>query len=508
MNVAVLAYLLVGLAGGGAAGVGYTRFATKRKTDTASAEAVKMLDEAKTKAREEILNAKDEALQTRETAKKEEQERRNQLIEQERRLATREENLDKKIEALEERSEGLKKSEANLEELKDELRTIRLKQQENLEKIAKLSRDEAREKLLKMTERDTKDDLAGLIRKLQSEAEQEAEDRARDIVTIAMERIASDQTTERTVTTVDLPSDELKGRVIGKEGRNIQALERATGVDIIIDETPGVIVLSSFDPIRRQVARVALEKLLADGRIHPARIEEVVEKAQTEIDKITKDAGEAACIEAGVVGLHPEMIQILGELKYRTSYSQNVLKHSVEMANMAGMIAAEIGANVKIARTAALLHDLGKAVTHEMEGNHHHISGQLIRKYGMDEAIAHAAEAHHDDIEATTPEAVIVRVVDKISSSRPGARGDTLENYAKRMTELEALANAFPGIQKSYAISAGREIRVFVTPEEIDDLSAIKMARDLATKIEATLKYPGTIKVNVIRETRAIEYAK
>ncbi len=496
------------LAAGGAAGFSAHYYTTKRKTDTAESKAKKILDEANAKAKEVTLEAKTDAIRTAEAAKKEENQRRQQLLETENRLSQRETNLDKKLEELDRRSEALRASEGDLDQLKDELREIRTKQQLNLEKIAKLNRDEAKEKLMQMTERDIKADLVKLISKLEADAKEDADAKARDIVTLAMERIASDQTSERTVTTVELPSDEMKGRVIGKEGRNIQAIERATGVDVLIDDTPGVIVLSSFDPIRRQVARVALEKLLADGRIHPARVEEVVEKAQSEVDKMVKDAGEGAAKEAGVVGLPPELVVILGQLRFRTSYSQNVLKHSVEMAHLASMIAAELGADVRICKTAALLHDIGKAMTHEIEGNHHHISGMLIRKYGMDEAIAHAAEAHHDDIEATTPEALVVRVVDALSAGRPGARGDTLENYAKRMTELEAIANNFPGVNKSYAVSAGREIRVIVVPESVDDLSAIKMARDIATKVEATLKYPGTIKVNVIRETRAIEYAK
>jgi ribonuclease Y len=500
--------LVVALGGGGAAGYVFNSYATKRQTDSAQAKAKKILDEANALAKEAILEAKTEAIKTLETGKKEENDRRRQLNETENRLSSREVSLDKKLEELDSRTERLRKSETELDSLKEEIRAIRGKQQLNLEKIAKLGRDEAKEKLMAMTERDIKLDLVKVVQKLQREAHEEAEDNARMIVTEAMERIASEQTAERTVTTVDLPSDELKGRVIGKEGRNIQALERATGVDILIDETPGVIVLSSFDPIRRQVARVALEKLLADGRIHPARIEEVVEKAQSEVEKMIKQAAEQAMKDTGVVGLPAEIVQLLGQLKFRTSFSQNVLKHSVEMSNLAAMIAQEIGADVRIARTAALLHDLGKAVTHEIEGQHHHISGMLIRKAGLGEEIAHAAEAHHDDIEATTPEALIVRVVDALSAGRPGARGDTLENYAKRMTELENLANSFEGVVKTYAVSAGREIRVFVTPETVDDLSAIKLARDLATKIEATLNYPGVVKVNVIRETRAVEYAK
>lgn len=501
-------YAAIGLLGGAAAGYGAKTYHGQRTTGSAESKAKKILDEAQAKAKEVSLEAKTEAIKIAETAKKEEDERRKQLTEVENRLASRETTLDKKLEDLDARAEKLRKSEDELEELKNQMREARAKQEENLEKIAKLTRDEAREKLMQMTEKDVKADLVKLVDKLETEAKEDADERAKEIIVAAMERVASDQTSERTVTTVPLPSDELKGRVIGKEGRNIQAIERATGVDVLVDDTPGVIVLSSFDPIRRQVARIALEKLLSDGRIHPARIEETVAKAQSEVDKMVKAAGDAAVKETGVVGLPPEIIQILGQLRFRTSYSQNVLKHSVEMSHLAGMIAAEVGADVRICKTAALLHDIGKAMTHEMEGGHHHISRQICEKYGIEEAVCHAVEAHHDDVEATTPEALVVRVVDALSAGRPGARGDTLENYAKRMTELENLVNAFPGIQKSYAISAGREIRVLVTPEEVDDLSAIKMARDIATKIEATLKYPGAIKVNVIRETRAIEYAK
>ncbi len=500
--------IVAALAGGGASGYAASTYTTKRKGTTAESKAKKTLEEAQTKAKELTLEAKTEAIKIAEAAKREESERRQQLTETEKRLSGRETVLDGKLEELDKRAEAQRQRETDLEEIKDEIRAVRAKQQTNLEKIAKLSRDEARDKLMQMTERDIKDDLVRLINKLERDAKDEADDKARMIVATAMERVASEQTSERTVTTVPLPNDELKGRVIGKEGRNIQALERATGVDIIVDETPGAIVLSSFDPLRRQVARIALEKLLEDGRIHPARIEEVVAKAESEVDKMVKEAGEKAVAEVGVVGIPPELVQLLGQLRFRTSFSQNVLKHSVEMAHLAGMIAAEIGADVRITKTAALLHDIGKALTHEIEGKHHHISGMLIRKYGMDEAIAHAAEAHHDDIEATTPEALVVRVVDAISAGRPGARGDTLENYAKRMTELENIANSFPGINKSYAVSAGREIRIIVQPEDVDDLQAIKLARDIATKVEATLKYPGTIKVNVIRETRAIEFAK
>jgi ribonuclease Y len=502
-------FLAIGAAlAGGAAGYSYNYVIGRRRTNSAEAKAKQILDEAQSTAKELSLEAKTDALKVAEAAKREESERRSQLNATERQLLSRQETLDQKLEELDRRQEKLRKHESELEILKDDLRAIRGKQQENLEKIAKLSREDAKAKLMQITERDIKADLTKLIAKLQNEAKTEAEDKARLVIVSAMERIASDQTTERTVTTVQLPSDELKGRVIGKEGRNIQALERATGVDVLIDETPGAIVLSSFDPIRRQVARVALEKLLSDGRIHPGRIEELVQKAQKEIDKQVKEAGERALKETGVVGVPPEMVQLLGQLKFRTSYSQNVLKHSVEMAHLAGMIAKEIGADVRIAKTAALLHDVGKSVTHEIEGGHHHIGAELAAKYGMEEAICHAIQAHHDDVEATTPEALIVRVVDALSAGRPGARGDTIENYAKRMTELENLSNSFPGVHKSYAIAAGRELRIIVQPEKVDDLQAIRMARDIATKVEATLKYPGVIKVSVIRETRAIEFAK
>ena len=493
---------------GAAAGYSYNLMIGRRRTQSATLSAEQIVAEAKAGAKEIELEAKTDALKAAEAAKREETERRNQLSATERQVLTRQASLEQKLEELDRRQDKLRRHEGELETLKEDLRAIRTKQQDRLERIAGLSREDAKAKLIQMTERDIRDELVRLVNKLQADARDDADERARMIIATAMERIASEQTAERTITTVALPSDELKGRVIGKEGRNIQSLERATGVDVIIDETPGAIVLSSFDPIRRQVARVALEKLLSDGRIHPGRIEEVVAKARTEVDRMSREAGEKALKETGVVGIPGELVQLLGQLKFRTSYSQNVLKHSIEMAHLAGMIAKDIGANVRIAKTAALLHDVGKAVTHEVEGGHHHIGAQLAQQHGMEEAIVHAIKAHHDDVEATTAEAIVVRIVDALSASRPGARGDTMENYAKRMTELENLANTFEGVTKSYAISAGRELRIIVTPELVDDLSAIKLARDVATKVEATLKYPGVIKVNVIRETRAIEFAK
>ena len=490
--ILILAVLL-----GGASGFTYTAILDRRRANSASENAAKIIEQAQK-----------QATAIEDSAKRDEQDRRRQITQLEQQLLNRQSNLDAKLDDLDKRQDKLRRQEMELDGLKEEMRGIRIKQQENLEKIAGLSKEEAKAKLLRMTERDIKGDMVKLVGKLQSEAMDSAEEQAKMIVVSAMERIASDQTVERTITTVPIASDELKGRIIGKEGRNIQTLERATGVDVLIDESPGAIVLSSFDPIRRQVARIALEKLLSDGRIHPARIEEVVAKAQAEVEKMVRSAGDAALKETGVVGVPVELIQLLGQLKFRTSFSQNVLKHSIEMTFLAGIIAKEIGADVRIAKTAALLHDIGKAVSHEMEGGHHHIGQQLAEKYGMEEAICHAIGAHHDDVEATTPEALIVRVVDALSAGRPGARGDTLENYAKRMTELENIANTFEGINKSYAISAGRELRVIVQPEKIDDLAAVRLARDIAAKIESTIKFPGVIKVNVIRETRATEYAK
>ncbi len=459
------------------------------------------LADAKTKASDIVLKAKDEALKI-------ENERRKEWQKTENRLADRERALDNKLEELDRRAEKLRTHEDEVDNLKNEIRDIRTRQQEKLEKIAGLKKKDAADKLMQMTERDIKQDLAGLVSKLQHDAMDDAEERAQMILVTAMERMSSEVTAERTVTAVKLTDDEMKGRIIGKEGRNIQALQRETGVDILVDDTPGMIVLSSFDPIRRQVARLSLEMLMKDGRIHPARIEEVVAKAKKQIDKEVRQAGEDAMRETGVVGIPKEMLLLLGELKFRTSFGQNVLKHSTEMAQIAGMIAEEIGADVRVTKIATLLHDVGKAVTHKIEGKHHHIGAELARKYGMDERIVHAIEAHHDDIEATTPEAIIVRVCDAASAARPGARNVSAENFAERMRDLENVATSFEGIDKAYAISAGREVRVIVKPQSIDDLSAIKLARDIATKIESTMQYPGTIKVNVIRETRAIEFAK
>jgi len=490
------------------AGFGASTYVSKQKIGSAEAEVNKEKDKAKRESSRLISEAKEEALKLADEARREDNKRRQEVKDIERRLLDRETNLDNKLDELDKRAEKMRAAESDVESLKDEIRVIRSKQQDKLEKIAKLTKSDAADKLMQMTERDIKDDLLGLVTKLQNEAKENAEELAGMVLVTAMERMASEVTAERTIASLKLPDDEMKGRIIGKEGRNIQAIQKATGVDIMVDDTPGMVVLSSFDPIRRETARVTMEMLMKDGRIHPGRIEEVVEKAQKEVQKDVMRAGEDAAREVGIVGIPKEILQLIGELKFRTSFGQNVLKHSTEMAHIAGILAEQLGADVKTAKYAALIHDMGKALTHKMEGKHHHISGEMARKYGVPEAVAHAAEAHHDDVEATTVEALIVRVVDAISAARPGARNISAENFVERMRDLENTANSFEGVEKVYAISAGREVRVFVRPTNIDDLGAIKLARDIANKIESTMQYPGTIKVNVIRETRAIEFAK
>ncbi len=493
---------------GVAAGAGGI-FAYNKKNESGGKEkADDLVRKAKREASDIVLNAKKEASKITEKNQAEENERRKEWKRTENRLVERENTLDSKLDQLEKKSDKLKREEKELDDLKSEVRGIREKQHEKLEKIAGLSKQEAREKLIKMTENDVKQDLVGLITKEQKEIKHEVDETAQAMLLTAMERMSSEVTADRTVTALKLSDDDMKGRIIGKEGRNIQALQRATGVDILVDDTPGMVVLSSFDPIRRQVARYAMERLMKDGRINPASIEESVAKAEREIEKEVVRAGEDAAREVGVVGIPREILHLLGELKFRTSYGQNVLLHSIEMAHIAGMIAEEIGADKRITKTATLLHDIGKAVTHKIEGKHAEIGAELAKKYGMSDEIVHAMAAHHNDIEPTTPEAIIVKIVDAISAARPGARNISAENFAERMRDLENIATSFTGIDKAYAISAGREIRVVVEPKQIDDLSALKLARDIANKIEATMSYPGVIKVNVIRETRTVEYAK
>lgn len=500
---------------GVAAGAGGIFAYNKRNENGGKDRAENLIKKAKREASEIVLNAKKEATQIAEKAQSEENDRRREWRATEKRLNEREVTLDAKLDQLEKRSdqldkrsEKLNRSEKEIDDLKGEIRDIRTKQHEKLEKIAGLSKKDAREKLMKMTEHDIKQDLVGLVAKEQKEIKHSIEETAQAELLTAMERMSSEVTADRTITALKLPDDDMKGRIIGKEGRNIQALQRATGVDIMVDDTPGMVVLSSFDPIRRQVARYALERLMKDGRINPTSIEEAVAKAEREIEKEIVRAGEDAAREVGVVGIPREILHLLGELKFRTSYGQNVLLHSIEMAHIAGMIAEEVGADKRVAKTATLLHDMGKAVTHKIEGKHAEIGAELAKKYGMADDIVHAIAAHHDDIEPTTPEALIVKIVDAISAARPGARNVSAENFAERMRDLENIATSFPGIDKAYAVSAGREVRVIVEPKQIDDLSALKLARDIANKIEATMSYPGVIKVNVIRETRAVEYAK
>ncbi len=490
--------------------VGYffRKLQAQKETETAEAQARKLVEDAKAKAKEIVLESKDEALKFKEQAKNEEKERRDQIAQIEKRLAKREELIDQKIEDLDKKRVELLDQEKAIDVTKKELGELRKKQEEKLEKIAKLPKEEAKKILLDLTEKEFKDDLVKKIKMTEEQAKEEADKKAREIVALAIQRCAVDHTAESTVTTVTLPNDEMKGRIIGREGRNIRSFEDATGCDIIVDDTPEAVVISGFDPVRRQVAKLALEKLIADGRIHPTKIEESIEKAKNEVGQMMKEAGEQAVYEVGLAGLPSDLVKILGRLRFRTSYGQNVLKHSIEVSHLAGILAAELGADVNICKKAGLLHDIGKALDHEVQGSHAVISKQIAKKFGMSEEVIHAIEAHHEDPPPKTVEAIIVQVADAISSARPGARRESLESYVKRLKELENIANDFPGVEKTYAIQAGREIRVIVKPQEIDDLESEKLAHKIAKRIEEELKYPGQIKVNVIREVRAVDFAK
>lgn len=464
--------------------------------------------EAEARKREAVVEVKDEAFRLKREAEHEIREQRTDVQRLERRLVQREENLERKGELQEKREGLIAQKEQEVSKTREEVEALRGQQKTELERIAGLTADQAREHLLRQVEEATRADAAVLIKRIESVAREDGERRAREIVALTVQRVAADHTAEVTVSVVPLPNEEMKGRVIGREGRNIRTLESLTGVDLIIDDTPEAVTLSSFDPVRREIAKLALEKLIADGRIHPARIEEMVEKSQRELEQRIKEEGEAAAFEAGVHGLHPEELKILGRLKFRHSYGQNLLQHSVEVALLAGLLASHLEADVTLARRAALLHDIGKALTHEVDGTHSTIGVDICRRYHEAPEIINAIEYHHGDAEATCVESILVAAADAISASRPGARKETVELYIKRLKDLEELARSFPGVEKAYAIQAGREIRVLVRPQELDDLSAAALARDLAKRIESDLKYPGQIKVTVLRETRAIEYAR
>lgn len=482
------------------------------KIGNAEEKAREIIDEglktAETKKREALLEAKEEALKAKNELDRETKERRAEIQRYEKRVQSKEENLDRKTEALEKKESKLTVKEAELDKVKQEVEDFHEKQLQELEKISGLTSEQAKEYLIKTVEDEVKHETAMLIKDLESKAKEEADKKAKDLVVTAIQRCAADHVAETTISVVQLPNDEMKGRIIGREGRNIRTLETMTGVDLIIDDTPEAVILSAFDPIRREVARIALEKLIVDGRIHPARIEEMVEKAQKEVEVMIREAGEAATLEVGVHGIHPELVKLLGKMKFRTSYGQNALKHSIEVAILSGLLAAEIGVDVRLAKRAGLLHDIGKSIDHEMEGTHVQIGVDLCRKYKESPVVINSVEAHHGDVEFQSLIACIVQAADTISAARPGARRETLETYTNRLKQLEDITNGFKGVDKSFAIQAGREVRVMVVPEQINDADMILLARDLSKKIENELEYPGQIKVNVIRESRVTDYAK
>ena len=466
------------------------------------------LKTAETKKREALLEAKEESLKTKNELEKETKERRAELQRYERRVLSKEENLDKKSEAMEKKEASLVAREEKLSKKSAEVEALYEKGIQELEKISGLTSEQAKEYLLKSVEEDVKHDTAKMIKELEAKAKEEADKKAKDYVVTAIQRCAADHVAETTVSVVQLPNDEMKGRIIGREGRNIRTLETLTGVELIIDDTPEAVVLSGFDPIRREVARIALERLIVDGRIHPARIEEMVEKAQKEVEANMREDGEAATLEVGIHGIHPELVKLLGKMKFRTSYGQNALKHSIEVAQLAGLLASEVGVDVRLAKRAGLLHDIGKSVDHEMEGTHVRLGAELCKKYKESAVVINAVEAHHGDVEPQSLIACLVQAADTISAARPGARRETLETYTNRLKQLEDITNSFKGVEKSYAVQAGREVRIMVVPEQISDDDMVLLARDVAKRIENELEYPGQIKVNVIRESRVTDYAK
>ncbi len=500
--------LIIGL------GAGYTvrKMSAESKISSAEEEARRIVNDAErnseARKKEALLEAKEEIHRLRAEIEKEVKERRVEIQKSENRLEQKEENLDRKVEILEKKEETLEKKEADILTNQQKIKELELQQIHELERISNLSFDDAKKILLNTVEEEIRHETAIMIKDIEQEAKEEADKRAREVISTAIQRCAADHVAETTVSVVNIPNDEMKGRIIGREGRNIRTLETLTGIDLIIDDTPEAVIISGFDPVRRETARIALEKLVQDGRIHPARIEEMVEKAKQEIDQKIKEAGEQAIFDTGVHGVHPEVMRLLGRLRYRTSYGQNVLKHSIEVSHLAGLMAAELGVDVTLAKRGGLLHDIGKAIDHEMEGSHVTIGADMARKYKESPEVVNCIMAHHGDEEPTTIQSVLVAAADAISAARPGARRESLETYMKRLHRLEDIANEFKGVEKTFAIQAGREIRVVVKPDSIDDASAILLARDISKKIENELEYPGQIKVTVIRETRAVDFAK
>jgi ribonuclease Y len=506
--IALIAGLLVGIAIGVIGGQFYQQRIRRNRIESAEESAARILNEADRRQKEILLEAKEESIKFRQQAESELRDRRKEVQRSEQRVSQKEETLDRKLESVEQRQRNLQNKERELEQARASLLEVQEQRKQELEKLSNLTAAEAREMLLAQVENEIRDEANRRLREIEQETKEVADERARKIIATTMQRLASEVVSESTVSVVPIPSEDMKGRIIGREGRNIRSLEHVTGVDVIIDDTPDAVTLSGFDPVRREIARITLTKLLTDGRIHPARIEEMAEKAKKEVDASIKDAGEQAIVEASCPGLHPEIVRSLGRLKYRYSYGQNQLMHAVETANLAAMIAHELGANVDVARRGGLLHDIGKSIDHEVEGTHAHLGAELAKRHGVHPAVVHCIEAHHEEVEPDSAEAIITIVADAISGSRPGARRESLEHYLKRLEALEAVANAFPGVEKSFAIQAGREVRIIVKPEEVDDLGAARMAKEISKRIQESLDYPGQVKVTVIRERRSVEYAK
>ena len=512
LEIALIAGIVVMAVVGFFVGVAYRKRVSEREIGSAETEATRLINEAirsgESRKKEMLLEAKEEIHKSRTEYEKEVKEQRAELTKQERRLQQKEESLDKKIENFEKKEEELARRMEEVAKVKEETEAVKKAHLATLEQISGLSQEQAKQFLLKTVEEEIRHDTAMKIKEIEQELKDTSDEKAREILSIAIQRCAADHAAEATVSVVPLPNDEMKGRIIGREGRNIRTLETITGVDLIIDDTPEAITVSSFDPVRREVARLALEKLIADGRIHPTRIEDCVEKARKDVDRTIREEGERACYETGVHGLNPELIKILGRQKYRTSYGQNVLNHSIEVAHIAGLMASELGIDVAMAKRAGLLHDLGKSIDHEVEGSHVQLGADLARKYKENPVVVNAIESHHGDVEPKTVIAVLIQAADAVSAARPGARRENVENYIRRLQKLEELTGSYPGVEKAFAIQAGREVRIMVKPEEVTEDNMILLARDIAKQIEAELEYPGQIKINVIRETKAVEYAK